>query len=156
MFQTNLIMTHYEINFLHKKISTGECCLESHCVSSWSLYGPKRGIPWQFVLGFSLFLLILCLHVNENHEHVQSWNPTTTKPLPGRHNNNKNRDKTNNKLGKIDWVGGIPTLNIFMVFMNKQEDIRLMETERNKCFCCLGERVLLGRNLCHLTEQIWH
>ena len=86
-----------------------------------------------FVL--SLFLLILCLHVNENHEHVQSSNPNTTKPLPGRHNNNKNRDKTNNKLGKIDWVCGIPTLNIFMVFINKQEDIRLMETERNKCFC---------------------
>ena len=28
---------------------------------SWSIYGLKQGIPWQFIFGFFLFLLILCL-----------------------------------------------------------------------------------------------
>ena len=41
------------------KISTVECCLEEYCVSSWSSYGLKQGIPWIFLI--DLYLLILFL-----------------------------------------------------------------------------------------------
>ena len=42
------------------KSRTGECCLWERCVSSWSSYGLKRGIPWKFILVLSI-LWILCL-----------------------------------------------------------------------------------------------
>ena len=61
---------------------TGECFLWSRCVSSWSCYGLKRGIPWQFGFSFSLFLIFLYLPVHENHKHIHCWNPTTTTSFP--------------------------------------------------------------------------
>ena len=77
-----------------------ECYLGAHCVNSWSNYGQKRGISWQFVFVFSMFLLVLCVPVHENHKHVQGCNPTTTTSLPGRYNNNnKHGEKPNKKLG---------------------------------------------------------
>ena len=66
--------------------------------------------------------MILCLSVYENHKHVQGWNPTTTTSFTGRHNNNNNnnREKPNKKLGKRGCGGGIPTLNMFMFFVNRK------------------------------------
>ena len=58
MFQTNLIMTQDQINCLQNKSRTGECCLKVRRVISWSCYGLKQGIPWQFGFVFYLFLLI--------------------------------------------------------------------------------------------------
>ena len=43
---------------VQQKQSNGECCLGEHCVRSWISYGLKWGIPWKFIPGFSLFLLI--------------------------------------------------------------------------------------------------
>ena len=55
----------------HKTIfSTGP-----HCVRSRSNYSLKQDSPWIF---FCLFILIYCLPVHENNEHVQGWNHTTT------------------------------------------------------------------------------
>ena len=159
MFQKNHIMTHYVINFVHKKISTGECCLGSHCVSSWSLYGLKRGIPWQFVFGFSLFLLILCLPINENHEHVQSWNPTTTKSLPGRHNNNKNRE--NKQQIRKKWFGWwAPNPEHFYGF-NEQTGRHKINVNKTKMFvvswenvCCLGELCVISQSSYGIKQGI--
>ena len=55
--------------------------------------------PGSLVL-FFLYLIIRCLPVHGNHEHVQGCNPTTTTSFPGRHiSNNKNSDKRNKNLG---------------------------------------------------------
>ena len=62
---------------------------------------PKMGISLQFVFGFYLFLLILCVPVHENHKRFQGLNPTTTIYFPVRHNiNNKHGEKPNKKLRK--------------------------------------------------------
>ena len=37
----------YQLSAQHK-ISTGDCCLGEHFVNSWSSYGLKRGITWNF------------------------------------------------------------------------------------------------------------
>ena len=52
------------------------------------LLQPKTGKSLAICFGYSLFLIILCLPVYENHKHVQGWNPTTTKYFPGINNNN--------------------------------------------------------------------
>ena len=75
-----------------------DCCLGVHCVRSWSRYGLKQGISWQFIF-FSLFLLVLCVTVHKSHKHVQGWNPTTMTYFPGRHNNN-NKHREKKKLGE--------------------------------------------------------
>ena len=81
---------------------TGECCLGVRRISSWSCYGLKQRILWQFGFSFSLFLIIWCYPVYENHENVQCCNPTTTTSFTGRHNNikNNNLEKLNKKSGK--------------------------------------------------------
>ena len=48
-----------QLSAKHKK-RTGESCVGEHCVSSWSSYGLKQGIPWNFVMFISI-LLISCL-----------------------------------------------------------------------------------------------
>ena len=96
------MLSWYRIILIVCKIQrrTCECCLGAHRVSSWSCYGLKLGIPWQFGFSLSLFLIILCLPVHENHKHVQDWNPTTTTSFPGIHNSNNNNimEKQNKKL----------------------------------------------------------
>ena len=37
----------YQLSAQHKR-RTGDCFLEEHCVSSWTNYGLKRGITWNF------------------------------------------------------------------------------------------------------------
>ena len=49
-----------------------ECCLGSLCVSSWSSYGLKQGIPWN-VFGLALFILMFCLPVHGKHKHLLGW-----------------------------------------------------------------------------------
>ena len=83
-----------------------------------------RPKTWNLLVIYflSLFLIVLCVPVHENHKHVQGWNPTTTNYFPGRHNNNNNKhgEKPNNKLeGKV-FVGEIPILNMFMIFINRK------------------------------------
>ena len=39
----------------------GKCCLEERCVSSWSCYDLKWGIPWKSFVWFLFILLILCI-----------------------------------------------------------------------------------------------
>ena len=106
------------------QIRTGECCLGVHRIRSWSCYVLKRGILWQFGFSLSLFLMIWCHPVYEDHKYVQSWNPTTTTSFPGIYNNNYNNsvNKTNKSRGgnKIGCGGVIPNLNMFIVFVNRK------------------------------------
>ena len=52
--------------YAQHKISTGECCLEEHCVSSWISYGLKRGIPWHFLV-YLYFINIMSSVVVMDH-----------------------------------------------------------------------------------------
>ena len=60
----------------------------------------------------------------ENHKHVQGWNPTTKISFPRRHNNNNNnnnnRENPNKTIKKRGSGGGIPNLNMFMIFINRK------------------------------------
>ena len=49
-----------QLSAQHKR-RTGECCLGENCVSSWSSYGLKRGIPWFF------FVYLYFIHI------ISSW-----------------------------------------------------------------------------------
>ena len=55
----------YQLSAQHK-ISTGECCLEEHCVSSWISYGLKQGIPWHFLV-YLYFINIMSSVVVMDH-----------------------------------------------------------------------------------------
>ena len=72
--------------FLICQIYCDYCCFGARCVSSWIIHGLKLGIPWKFIFGFSLFLLIFLPGVSKNIKFFFSG-------------------------------GGIPTLNMLMVFM---------------------------------------
>ena len=64
-----------------KQIDWGECCLGELCVRSGNSYGLKRGIPWQFIFGFSQNLLLLCLTVVSN----KSYNGTRSDQFSEQH-----------------------------------------------------------------------
>ena len=76
--------------------------MSSHGAAT-TLNGESLG---NFVFGLSVFLLVLCVLVHENQDHVQGWNPITTTYLTGIHNNIniKHREKPNKKLGGKDFV----------------------------------------------------
>ena len=124
MFQTNYIITQDQINFLYNTKENWWVLFGSMSCQIMELLRPKRGILWKFVFSSSLFLIIWCHPVYENHKHVQGWNPTTTTSFPGRHNNNRNynieKPKTIRGGNKRDCGGVIPILNMFMIFMNRK------------------------------------
>ena len=122
MFQTDLIMAQDKIHCRHNKKEDCRVLFGSTLRQLMDQVQPKTGNPLDF-FGFFVFLITLCLPVYENHKHVQGWNPTTTNVLPGIHNNNnnnRNREKPNLNLGKRGCGGGIPTLNMFIIFMNRK------------------------------------
>ena len=70
----------------------------------------------------------------ENHKHFQGWNPTTKMYSPGiNNNNNNNRYNPNKAIGKKGCSGGIPTLSMFMIFINRKILNYYEETETKKC-----------------------
>ena len=73
-------------------------CTDPYCVISWSSYSLKQSFPWNFFL--SLFILIVCLPVNDNHKHVQGWNTTTTTSFTGIDHNNNKTERNHEKLGE--------------------------------------------------------
>ena len=86
-----------------KQSITGECCLEVRRVSSWSYYGLKWVILWQFGFCFSLFSIIWYHPVYEYYNHVQCWKPNIPTSFTVRHNNNKKNNI--DKLYKQLWEG---------------------------------------------------
>ena len=123
----------------------------------WVLYGsmlcqiveqlqPKMGNVLEICFCLSLFFLVLCVSVHENHKHVQCWNPNTKTSLPGRHNNdnNKHGEKPNNKLGGKEFLVRIqPWICLWFSWTERYE---INKIERN------NKVVLIGRTPCQLIE----
>ena len=98
------------------------CVVWEDVVSSRGAATAYNGESLENFLCFSLFLIMLYLTINENYQHVQGWNSTTTTSFPG----NiiiiiiiTERIQTK-KLAKRGCGGGIPNLNMFMIFINRK------------------------------------
>ena len=58
-----------QLSAQHKR-RTGECYLEEHCVSSWTSYDLKLGIPWHFLFVSILFISCLPNVSNKNYHNT--------------------------------------------------------------------------------------
>ena len=100
MFQTNLIVAQDQINCLQNTKEYFLVMLGRTLFQIKDQIQLKTGNPLANLFCFISILLILCLLVHENHQHVQGWNPITTTSFSVRHNNNnKHGEKPKNKLG---------------------------------------------------------
>ena len=63
MFQKNLIMTQYQINFLHNKKDYWQVLPGGTLCQLMEQIRPKTGNPLEFLLGLSMLLLLLLLRL---------------------------------------------------------------------------------------------
>ena len=51
---------------------TGQCFLRKYCVISWSRYGLKRVLPWNFLFFISILLISCLLNGSKKTYHGKS------------------------------------------------------------------------------------